>query len=56
MCVKDEYRKMDYRTPIDSFMPPEPQVLASKAIYLERLMEEDALKKRYKKAYEGVKF
>lgn len=47
MCIQDEHIKMDYRTLIDSFMLPEPQVPASKSVYLERLMVDDDLKKGY---------
>ncbi len=49
-------RKMDYRTQIDSFMPPEPQIPANRPIHLEQCIEEEDLKKRYRKAYEGLKF
>lgn len=55
MCAANESRKMDYRTLVDSFMPPEPQIPANRLIHLERLIEEEDLQERYEKAYDMLK-
>ena len=47
--------RISYKTEIESFMPLEPILPSNRHIYLEREIDEEDLKERYKKAYEGIK-
>lgn len=47
--------EIEYKTRIECFMPLEPILPSNRHIYLEREIDEEDLKERYKKAYEGIK-